>query len=115
MTTSVGRRPVQARSVATRAALLDAALECLVADGYAALTTNEVARRAGVSRGAQLHHFATKAELLSAAVDHLLARRVREFDDAFAALEGTEPDVEQLLALLWEQFQGPAFIAWVEL
>ncbi|MEJ7584857.1 MAG: TetR family transcriptional regulator [Acidimicrobiales bacterium] len=41
---------MQARSVATRAALLDAAVDSLRADGYAA-TTTEIARRAGVSRG----------------------------------------------------------------
>src|ERR1700726_4202163 len=77
-------RRVQARSAATRAALLDAALESLVERGYAATTTVEIARRAGVSRGAQLHHFPTKAELLTAAVQHLRARRTAEFRKAFA-------------------------------
>src|SRR3954451_24682385 len=111
-TPSGDRVPVQARSVATRSALLDAAVDCLVRDGYASLTTNEVARRAGVSRGAQLHHFATKAELLSAAVDHLLSRRVQEFQTAFDAIAESELDVEALLAFVWSQFQGSAFIAW---
>jgi AcrR family transcriptional regulator len=96
-------RAVQARSVATRAALLDAALESLVARGYAATTTVEIARRAGVSRGAQLHHFPTKAELLTAAVEHLLDRRLAE-DRLDAAAD-----------LLWTMFTGPAFVAWVEL
>jgi AcrR family transcriptional regulator len=115
-----GRRPTQARSVATRAALLDAAIECLCADGYAAATTAEIARRAGVSRGAQLHHFPTKAELMAAAVEHLLCRRVEEFEQAFRVdtLRGDvlpEELVDELIDVLWTMFEGPAFVAWVEL
>ena len=76
---SVARQLVQARSVVTRTALLDAALESLCAHGYAAVTTSDIAERAGVSRGALLYHFPTKAELLTAAVGHLLELRLREF------------------------------------
>ena len=108
-------RPAQARSVATRAALLDAALESLVERGYAATTTIETARRAGVSRGAQLHHFPTKAELLTAAVEHLLERRLAEFRDALAALDPSRDRLDAAVDLLWAMFQGPAFVAWVEL
>ena len=113
-TEAPGRRP-QPRAVATRAALLDAALECLVERGYAATTTVEVARRAGVSRGAQLHHFSSKAELLTAAVDHLLERRRAEFRKAFADTEPGAAQLDSAIDLLWSMFQGPTFVAWVEL
>src|SRR3954447_19983040 len=86
-TDGAGDRPAQARSIATRAALLDAALESLVDRGYAATTTIETARRAGVSRGAQLHHFRTRAELLTAAVEHLLERRMEQFRAALTRLD----------------------------
>jgi AcrR family transcriptional regulator len=105
---------VQARSVATRTALLDAALASLVEEGYAATTTVEVAKRAGVSRGAQLHHFPTKAELLAAAVDHLLERRLAEFEEALAAVDPSADRLEVAVDLVWSQFQGPTFVAWVE-
>jgi AcrR family transcriptional regulator len=108
-------RAVQARSVATRAALLDAALESLVARGYAATTTVEIARRAGVSRGAQLHHFPTKAELLTAAVEHLLDRRLAEFRATLAAVDPCQDRLDAAADLLWTMFTGPAFVAWVEL
>jgi AcrR family transcriptional regulator len=111
----VGSRRLQDRSVATRKALLDAALECLVELGYAATTTIETARRAGVSRGAQLHHFPTKAQLLTAAVEHLLEQRTAEFR---AALATVDPGADRLAAgvdLAWSMFQGPVFVAWVEL
>ena len=116
VTTGVaGDRPVQARSVATRAALLDAALESLVELGYGATTTIETARRAGVSRGAQLHHFPTRAQLLTAAVQHLLDRRMSEFRAAFATVDPHADRLDAAVDLLWSMFQGPAFVAWVEL
>jgi AcrR family transcriptional regulator len=54
------RRSQAERSAATRDALLDATIVCLVEDGYANTTTSRVAERAGVSRGAHLHHFQTR-------------------------------------------------------
>jgi AcrR family transcriptional regulator len=110
-----GAVAVQERSLATRAGLLDAAIDCLVERGYAATTTIETARRAGVSRGAQLHHFPTKAELLATAVEHLFDRRRAEFLEAFAAIDPAADRLDAALDLLWSMFQGPAFVAWMEL
>jgi AcrR family transcriptional regulator len=108
-------RRVQERSIATRAALLDAAIECLVDRGYADTTTIETARRAGVSRGAQQHHFPTKAELLATAVEHLFDRRRTEFRDALAAVDPRADRLDAAMDLLWSMFQGSAFVAWTEL
>jgi AcrR family transcriptional regulator len=106
---------VQMRSIATRTALLDAALSTLVDDGYAATTTIEVAKRAGVSRGAQLHHFPTKAELLTATVQHLLQRRLAEFEQALASVDPGADRLDAATDIVWSLFEGPAFVAWVEL
>src|SRR5437763_16557793 len=85
--------PTQAeRTAATRGRLLDAALDVLAEQGYAATTTVEAAKRAGVSRGAPLHHFPTKPELLAAAVEHLYARRRPALRAAAAATpDGVDP------------------------
>src|SRR4051795_5935350 len=108
--------PTQAeRTATTRNRLLDAALEVLAEHGYAATTTVEVAKRAGVSRGAQLHHFPTKAELLATAVDHLVERLRVEFREAFDAIDPAADRLDTALDLLWSLFQGPAFVAWTEL
>ena len=115
MAAPVADRRVQERSLATRAALLDAAVESLVELGYAATTTIEIARRAGVSRGAQLHHFPTKAQLLATAVEHLVDRRRTEFLEAFAAVDPKADRLDAALDLAWSMFQGPAFVAWTEL
>lgn len=69
---SAGRR--QAQREATRAALLQAAVRTLIERGAAGVTTLEVQQRADVSRGALLHHFPTRAELLSATVTELVRR-----------------------------------------
>jgi len=106
---------MQGRGIATRAALLDAAFECLVELGYSATTTTEVAVRAGVSRGAQLHHFPTKAQLLSAAVERLFERRSAEFRKAFANLDPGVDRLDGAIDILWSMFQGPTFTAWAEL
>src|SRR6266853_1042961 len=68
-----GRTQVERRS-ATRVALLDATITCLLDVGYGAVTVRRVADRAGVSQGALWHHYATKDELIADAVRHLLDR-----------------------------------------
>lgn len=106
-TTSTPTRRTQAqRSGATRTALLDATLELLVEVGYARTTTQAVADRAGVSRGAQLHHFPTRADLVVQAVRHLGWQRR-------AAIDAAGPDTG--LDALAELFTGPLFVAGLEL
>lgn len=116
-TTANGRRRTQAqRSAATREALLDAALECLVEDGYANTTTSRVAERAGVSRGAHLHHFGTRNALVAAAVQHLTERRGEELRAEVDRLP-TNPRrrLEAGLDLLWANYANPLFQAALDL
>src|SRR3954471_20612399 len=98
------RRNQAQRSAATRAALLDATLECLVQDGYANTTTARVSERAGLSRGAHLHHFQTRSALLAAAVGHLAARRRDELLAAADALPTGPERVAEGLDLLWASY-----------
>jgi AcrR family transcriptional regulator len=109
------RRTQEERSAQTRARLLDATIECLSELGWARTTTTEIAQRAGVSRGAQLHHFPTKAELVTTAVDHLFQRRDAEFRAAFARLPADAPRGPMAVELLWKMARGPTFHAWLEL
>src|SRR3954447_12839818 len=78
MASTTPRRTQAQRSAATVDALLDATIECLVEDGYANTTTSRVAERAGVSRGAHLHHFQTRSALVAAAVERLSALRAEQ-------------------------------------
>lgn len=109
------RRTQAERSAATRERLLDAALETLVERGYAGTTTVEVAQRAGLSRGAHLHHFHTKSELLAHAIAHLFERRIEEFRRAVAAFPAGTDVVSASLDLLWSMFSDPTAYAMLEL
>src|SRR3954466_10209016 len=80
------RRTQEERSASTRALLLDATIDCLIEVGYSATTTTVIAERAGVSRGAQLHHYPTKAELVAAAVEHLADRLGEELREEITQL-----------------------------
>ncbi|GAA2141817.1 TetR/AcrR family transcriptional regulator [Streptomyces synnematoformans] len=70
-----GRDPRQDRSRATRQRLLEAAVACLAELGWGGSTVSVVAERAGVSRGAAQHHFPTREDLFTAAVEHVAAER----------------------------------------
>jgi len=112
-----GRRRTQAeRRAATRSALLDAALACLVEEGYANLTTRNVAERAGVSQGTQMHYFPTRAQFVAEAVRHVafkLDGELREQDALRARSERRR--LEELLDHVWEHHSGPLFAATIEL
>jgi AcrR family transcriptional regulator len=105
------------RSAETRRRLLEAAIACLNERGYTETTTTEIAGRAGVSRGAQVHHFRHKEELVIGALEHICERRLAELEFAFEELPigGLEFRLETLIDLMWTAFRGPSFYAWLEL
>ncbi len=109
------RRTNVERSAETRAALLEATVSCLVERGYSGTSTPEICRRAGVSRGAQLHHFPTKAELLVAAVEYVCACRVEEFHGLVVATGSPEQRVQVAFEQLASIASSPSLTAWVEL
>ncbi|MFD5060570.1 MULTISPECIES: TetR/AcrR family transcriptional regulator [unclassified Streptomyces] len=75
VTPSTDRTPKQDRSRATRRRLLEAAVACLAEHGWAGSTVSVVAERAGVSRGAAQHHFPTREDLFTAAVEYVAEER----------------------------------------
>lgn len=98
-----------------RARLLEATIDCLVERGWAGTSTTLVSRRAGVSRGAQLHHFPTKADLVIAAVEHMGERRSAALFEAAATLPEGRRRTRAVLDLLAEHFTSPLFTAALEL
>jgi AcrR family transcriptional regulator len=105
------------RSAETRRRLLDATVACLFERGYAGTTTTEIASRAGVSRGAQLHHFPRKDELVVSALEHVFELRLSEMSAAIAEPPpgSREHRVTVLIDAMWPMFKGPTFYAWLEL
>ncbi|OZV79662.1 TetR family transcriptional regulator [Micromonospora echinospora] len=108
------RVPQQERSRATRTRLLEATVDCLVEHGWSGTTTTVVAARAGVSRGAQLHHYPTRAALVTAAVVHLAERRAAELRAEAEALPAARR-LDRVIDMLAAAFTGPLFVAALEL
>ncbi len=103
----------QTRAETTRAKLKAATVESLAERGYAGTSTQEVCRRAGVSRGTMLHHYPNRTALLLAALDSILGDRVAHFVAARQGQERMTP--RQLVRELWAEWQGPVYAAWLEL
>jgi AcrR family transcriptional regulator len=95
--------------------LMEATVELLVERGFAGTSTTLVSERAGVSRGAQLHHFPTKNDLVVAAVGHLTEVRGSELAAAAARLPKGRNRTAAVVEMLGDHFTSPVFAAALEL
>lgn len=117
VTTTAGgvRVPQEERTRLMRARLLEATVDCLVERGFAGTSTTLVSERAGVSRGAQLHHFPTKNALVVAAVEHLTEKRGAELAAAAEKLPRGRRRTRAVLEMLADHFTSDVFSAALEL
>lgn len=109
------RRTQEERRAETRARLLDATLRSLEEVGYPGTTTRRVAELAGVSQGAQTHHFPYRVDLVGAALEELAERRVAELRPEIERMQNDGGGLAALLDLLWADFSGPLFTVVVKL
>lgn len=104
------------RSAQMRRRLCEAAIDVLCEVGYEALSTTMIAARAGVSRGAQTHHFATKADMIVGALEYLLQRWEDARVAAFGGQDMRDVSFETYLRFVWRNiFSQPSYIAALEL
>jgi AcrR family transcriptional regulator len=113
-THDMARVPNAERSLTTRTRLMEATVECLSELGWSGMTTTVVAERAGVSRGAQLHHYPTKAALVVAAIEHLATLRRDEMRRSAETLPSGANRTAAVLELLAAHHTGPLFTAALE-
>jgi AcrR family transcriptional regulator len=111
--TATSRRTQAERREGTIAALVDAAVTSLGDVGYARTTTNEIARRAGVSQGGLFRHFGSRLDLIVAAADAVRARQFVDFREGLGAM--TTFDVAEVVRLLRRATRAPVNAAWYEL
>jgi AcrR family transcriptional regulator len=111
---SAVRVPQEERTRAMRQRLLEATVECLVEYGWSGTSTTMVSQRAGVSRGAQLHHFPTKNDLVLAAVEHLTELRGEELRAAAQQLPSGKRRTRAVLEMFADHFTSPVFTAALE-
>jgi AcrR family transcriptional regulator len=109
------RMPNPIRSAMTREKLLNATIECLYELGYDRTSTVLVTKRAKVSRGAMLHQFPSKADLMMATSEFIRKQRRAAHR---AALEGIDDPLEQLrraIDITWSELSKPSGIARIEI
>jgi AcrR family transcriptional regulator len=110
-----GQRWQQRKSIQTRIAILEAAIDCLERQGYARTTTQMIAQTARISRGAMLHHYATKQELVEAVIDYTFFRRMEQFIAQIGELTDEEREQQAGLELYWQSLLTREYAAYLEL
>ncbi len=107
----------QTKSEKTRASILAATLDCFHELGYSITTTEKVAQKAGVSRGAMLHHFPNRLDLVRAAVRYLYEKRLSMFGETELKInEGAEHSrIDEGIDAYWQQLHSPLFTVFHEL
>lgn len=110
------RRTQEERSDAMRRRLLAATIESLAEDGYAGSTLSSIVRRAGVSRGAQVHHYPSKQALMLDAAEDLLRRTYRRLGELLLSISSEEDRLQAIVDMIWKQiFSTPLYRAYCEL
>jgi AcrR family transcriptional regulator len=110
------RRTQLERSQAMRKRLLAATLQSLAEDGYNGATLSSIVRRAGVSRGAQVHHYPNKEALMLDAAEDLFRRTYRTLGELLLSVAEENNRLQALVNALWGHlFATPFYRAYMEL
>lgn len=96
----------QQRSVATRQALVDAAVDVLRRDGFGAATARTIAARADCNQGLVFYHFGSVPDLLLAALEDVSERRRARFDAALAQVRSPGELIELAATVFREDVDG---------
>lgn len=119
MSEVAGHRTHGVRRADSRAIILEAAVQALVAHGYGGASTVTVQELAGVSRGRLLHYFPSREALLVAAAQHLAHVRIEEMERSFDHVPTTAASgaarIDYAVELLWSTFRQTYFWAAMEL
>jgi len=106
----------QRKSSQTRQKLFEAAIDCLVENGYSGLSIPAICTRSGVSRGALHHHFAEKIQLVAALTEYLFYKRMGRFiTDYFDIMDKDSDFVTTATQLHWESLQDREYTAYFEI
>ena len=105
--TMAGARAKRARRKEARPGeLLEAALDLFVEKGFAATRAEEVASRAGVSKGTLFLYFPSKEELFKAVVRENIAGRFAQWNEEFENFPGTTPEMLRYCMRVWWERVG---------
>lgn len=94
--------------------LLDAALDLFVEKGFAATRAEEVAARAGVSKGTLFLYFQSKEDLLKAVVRQNISGHFKEWNETFDNFKGTSAEMVSLCMNEWWRRVGATKASGIE-
>jgi len=106
------------KSLRMQTTILEATLQCFVEMGYAGTTTEKIAKKAGASLGAMMHHFKSRAEVIKAAAVYVAEKRANEFDEMAQEFRSEPVSVDgmhHLVERLLRYYSLPSFVALHEL
>ena len=95
--------------------MLDATIQCLYELGYHQTSTVLVTKRAGVSRGAMLHQFPSKADLMMAVSNHIRDLRSKAHQEGLAGVTDDRERYVKLIDILWGELKQPSGVARIEI
>lgn len=98
-----------------RDVLLEATISCLHEHGYSGTTTPMVAEAAGVSRGAMLHHFRTKADLMAFVMEEVFEQEVALYKKLLAGIDDPRERLIAYPAAVWTVLSRPEAVAVLEI
>ncbi len=98
----------------TRARVIDAAISCILDEGFYRASSNKIARRAGVTWGVIQYHFGTREALLLAVHEHGLDELARCLSDAVITGETIDERLGSFVDALWAYYRRPEFLAYMQ-
>lgn len=103
------------KSEATRMQVIDSAIQCLLKYGYSNTTMSRIAEEAKISRGAMMHHYSNRQNVMQSVIQHLHEKRLKAFRRAVASNSSQGTSIHATLKGYWQQVNRPLFIAFEEL
>ncbi len=108
------RRTQAERSAKMQETILSATLKCIGKQGLQNASTHEVCREAGISRGALLHHYPSRYELLKAAFGKVLDDEVENLSDFSKNLKQDGTSIRSTVEYIWTRYKGLLFMVTVD-
>jgi len=103
------------KSATTRGLIIKAAIRCIIEAGYPNTTMMKISEMAGLSRGATLHHFPSKMDIIRAAVEFLFEKRIQAFRRSIREIP-SDADMARLAVQAYSaQLNHPLYVALFEL
>lgn len=112
-----GRKPLKATTAdteSTPAKVVDAAIACILEEGFYRASSNEIARRADVTWGVIQYHFGTREALLLAVLQRAAAELQTTLNNTVIDGETFAERVDQLADLVWGYYARPEFLAYMQ-